>query len=291
MEMNQIKELTDTFEDLKHTDDNGNEYWNARELSKALGYSEYRWFKPAIERAVSSLESSGKNSSDHFEESLEMVEIGSGAEREVESYKMSRYGAYLTAINSDVSKPEVALAQQYFLVNGRKYEVIAQRMLIKDTLDKRNMLRDANKSLTHTIKQHDVKDNEIGIVMNAGDEGFFNMSTKEVKEQNNIPKNKPIADYMSNRVAAYKAVAQYNTESEVENKNAQGVNEVSQVAFDENRLMRNMFTEKFKGNTPENSLITEDVKKIERQYNKETKQLLDNIEKNLLEGNNEIFRS
>lgn|SRR5699024_5156334 len=103
-----VKELTqqheNLFEQIKQTDENGNEFWSARDLSKALEYSEYRHFLPAIERAKDACVNSGQQLADHFEDILEMVTIGSGAQRKTESVKLSRYACYLIVQNADPSK-------------------------------------------------------------------------------------------------------------------------------------------------------------------------------------------
>jgi len=92
------------FEQIKHTDENGNEFWSARDLSKALEYSEYRHFLPVIERAKEACKNSGYEVSDHIEDILDMVQLGSGAQREVESVKLSRYACYLIVQNADPAK-------------------------------------------------------------------------------------------------------------------------------------------------------------------------------------------
>jgi DNA-damage-inducible protein D len=108
------------FEQIRQLDDNGNEFWSARDLSKVLDYSEYRHFKPVIEKAKEACRNSGQNVSDHFEEFLEMVKIGSGAERGFDDgVKLSRYACYLIIQNASPDKEVVALGQTYFAVSTR----------------------------------------------------------------------------------------------------------------------------------------------------------------------------
>ncbi len=111
------------FEQIKHLDENGTEYWSARHLSKVLEYSEYRHFLPALERAKEACENSGQNREDHFEDILEMIQIGKGGQRLVESVKLSRYACYLIVQNADPSKEVVALGQTYFAVQTRLQEI------------------------------------------------------------------------------------------------------------------------------------------------------------------------
>ncbi len=99
------------FEQIKRLDENGNEYWSARDLSKVLEYLEYRNFQPAIERAKEACQNSGHQLADHFVDMHEMVAIGSGAKREMPTLKLSRYACYLIVQNADPGKEVVALAR------------------------------------------------------------------------------------------------------------------------------------------------------------------------------------
>ncbi len=117
------KQNLSLFERIKRTDQNGNEFWSARDLSKVLEYSEYRHFLPVIERAREACTNSGQALADHFEEILEMVTIGSGAQRKTESIKLSRYACYLIVQNADPGKEVVALGQTYFAVQTRLQEI------------------------------------------------------------------------------------------------------------------------------------------------------------------------
>jgi DNA-damage-inducible protein D len=111
------------FEQIRKTDNAGNEYWTARDLSKALEYSEYRHFLPAVTKAKEACKNSNYNVVDHFEDILDMVSIGSGAERPIENIKLSRYACYLIVQNADPSKEVVALGQTYFAVQTRLQEI------------------------------------------------------------------------------------------------------------------------------------------------------------------------
>ena len=111
------------FEQIKRLDQNKNEYWTARDLSKVLEYSEYRHFKPVIDRAKEACINSGYHVVDHFEDILEMVSIGSGAERELNDVKLSRYACYLIVQNADPGKEIVALGLTYFAVQTRLQEI------------------------------------------------------------------------------------------------------------------------------------------------------------------------
>ncbi len=125
--MNELKLTYNTFEDIKHIDECGMEYWIARELYKALDYSEYRKFIPAIKKAIISCQSSLQEVDDHFARVGVMVEIGSNAKRKVADYKLSRYACYLIVQNADPQKEVIALGQTYFVIQTRRQELTKEK--------------------------------------------------------------------------------------------------------------------------------------------------------------------
>ena len=112
-----------TFEGIRHVDEDGNEFWLARPLAKVLDYSEYRHFLPVIERAREACNNSGQVAVDHFEDVLEMVDIGSGARRQLPDVRLSRYACYLIVQNGDPGKPVIANGQSYFALQTRRQEL------------------------------------------------------------------------------------------------------------------------------------------------------------------------
>ena len=112
------------FEDIKHIDNDGNEYWLGRELMIALKYTKWENFKKVIDKAIITCKSSNYIVSDHFPDIRKMVQIGSGAAKEISDYKLSRYACYLIAQNADSRKKVVALAQTYFAIQTRKMELL-----------------------------------------------------------------------------------------------------------------------------------------------------------------------
>ena len=124
--MNEIKEYTEKmFENIKHIDENGNEYWYARELMPLLEYSKWERFSNAINNAKTSCIKSGYDINDHFPEVGKMVQIGSKTSRKLVDYKLSRYACYLIVQNGDSRKEAIALGQTYFAIQTRKQELIS----------------------------------------------------------------------------------------------------------------------------------------------------------------------
>ena len=149
------------FEDIKHVDEGGNEYWLARELQKTLEYKEWRKFSGVIDKAKKSCFNSNVNLYDHFVDTDKMVEIGSGAKRKQDDYKLSRYACYLIAQNGDSRKKVIALAQTYFAIQTRKQELseIEYNKLSEDEkrFYQRNLTRKGNYSLNIAAKNAGVK--------------------------------------------------------------------------------------------------------------------------------------
>ena len=137
-----------SFEELKQVNDHGAEYWSARALQPMLGYSQWRRFEQAIERAIISCSESGNPSGNHFAGAGKMVELGSGSVREVEDYQLSRFACYLIAQNGDPRKPEIARAQQYFAVQTRRQELSDQLAADVERLELRKQTSEEFKALS-----------------------------------------------------------------------------------------------------------------------------------------------
>lgn len=159
--LNDIEKNNKSFEDIKHVDENGIEFWYARELMKVLSYKDWRYFDAVIEKAKIACQNSELSAIDHFVVDNKMVEIGSGAKREQKDYKLTRYACYLIAQNANPRLKIVALAQTYFAVQTRKQEISEKEYssLTEDEkrLYQRNLTKKGNYSLNQTAKNAGVK--------------------------------------------------------------------------------------------------------------------------------------
>jgi len=146
---------SNTFERIKRVSAEGHEFWSARDLARVLEYSEFRHFQPVIEKAREACVKSERRVEDHFEQILEMVAIGSGAQRPIEDWKLSRYACYLVIQNADPSKPLVALGQTYFAVQTRRQEMADDEALKEDKMRLllRAEMKKHNKNLAGVAKQ------------------------------------------------------------------------------------------------------------------------------------------
>ena len=199
--MNVIKEYTEkVFEDIKHIDENGTEYWLARELGKILEYGEYRKFLPSIKKAMISCVKSGQNVDNHFAQMDVMVDIGSNAKRKLKDYKLTRYACYLIVQNSDPKKDVVALGQTYFAVQTRRMELTDEEygFLSEDEkrLYRRKQTKEGNYWLNRTAIQSGVKN--LAEFHNAGYRGLYNGETADdIFKRKRLRYREDILDNMS----------------------------------------------------------------------------------------------
>lgn len=147
MDTQEVSLLKSKFDELAHVDENtGIEFWYARELQEAFSYSQWRRFNEVIEKAKLSCKVSGNIVSNHFADVGKMVDLGSGATREIADVKLTRYACYLIAQNGDPRKEEIAFAQSYFAQQTRKQELIEEHMKNLQRLENRDKLRASEKA-------------------------------------------------------------------------------------------------------------------------------------------------
>lgn len=269
----EIKETVSTLESIKHVDEDGKEYWKARELGKALGYSRFPKFKNVVENSKEQMVNNGINPEDHCTQVGTPIISGKGGVQIADDYQLDRRACYGVAMEADSRKKEVAVAKEYFLQQTRKGEIadkVFEKMEMKRAIDARNSNRISNSLNNAKYLQCDVKAEELGIVNDAGDKGMFDMSTKELKEKHNIPENRPTADFLGPDVCAYKETANALTRATIDARNARGVDQVAEANFDCNKAVKDLVVQ-MTGKTPEEQIGGEDVKKLERYYNSLTK--------------------
>ena len=180
--MNKIKKYTETlFEDIKHIDEDGNEYWLARELQNVLGYTQWRRFENVIEKAKIACNNSNVDTIEHFANTDKTLINVNGGKRIINDYKLSRYACYLIAQNGDSRKKIIALAQTYFAIQTRKQELSEQEYNCltenEKRLYRRNQARKGNYSLNKTAINSGVKD--LARFHNAGYKGLYNGETAD----------------------------------------------------------------------------------------------------------------
>ena len=262
MERKQIEIYKIKFDDIINELD-GVEFWYARDLQKLLGYEQWRNFELIIHKAQTSCISAGINASDHFAETSKMVSIGSGAERSIKDYMLTRYACYLIAQNGDPKKEEIAFAQSYFAVQTRKQELIEERISYIERMEDRGRLRESEKRLSQNIYERGVDDEGFGRICSKGDAALFGgNTTHQMKERLGVKANRPLADFLPTLTIAAKNLATEMINYNVEQKDLQGEPAITVEHVQNNSSVRSMLGER--GIKPEELPPAEDMKKLER---------------------------
>ena len=239
-----------TFESIKHSDDQGNEFWLARPLAKVLDYSEYRHFLPVVERARAACRNSHQAEADHFEDILDMVEIGSGARRELPDVRLSRYACYLIVQNGDPSKPVIANGQTYFALQTRRQEQaesskFAQLSEDEKRLAIRNELATHNKHLAAAAKDAGVETPlDYAIFQDHGYKGLYGgLGNKEIHTRKGLKKSQKILDHMGSTELAANLFRATQAEEKLRRDQVQGKTQANKTHFDVGRKVRQTIAE------------------------------------------------
>ena len=267
--MNEIKEnVENLFENIKHIDENGNEYWYARELMPLLEYSKWERFSNAINNAKTSCIKSGYDINDHFPEVGKMVKIGSNTRRKLIDYKLSRYACYLIVQNSDPRKEIVSLGQTYFAVQTRKQELIEEEYdnLTEDEkrFYQRSLTRKGNYSLNIAAKNAGVKN--FDKFHNEGYKGLYNGETAgDIARRKKLRYRQDILDNMGSEELAANLFRITQTEAKLKRENITGESNANDAHYSVGKNVREAI-QKNGGTMPEDYLAPEkSLKQLEKQ--------------------------
>lgn len=269
------KKTMSLFESIKHIDENGNEYWTSRNLWKILEYNEYRNFLPVIEKAKIACKNSGQKIEDHFVDINEMVTIGSGAERELDSVKLSRYACYLIVQNADPSKAIVAQGQTYFAIQTRIAEVqqMKEYQELSSEEEKRLFLRAEmlkhNSQLASAAKDAGVIDSkDYAIFQNYGYKGLYGgLSAKDIHARKGLKKSQKILDHMGSTELAANLFRATQTEEKLRRENIKSKQQANKTHYEVGAKVRQTIKE-LGGTMPEDLPTAESIKAVEKKKQK-----------------------
>ena len=237
------------FETIKRINEYQSEYWSSRDLAKVLEYSEYRHFLPVIEKAKESCRNSGQVIHNHFEDVLDMVKIGSGAERSVDTVYLSRYACYLIVQNSDPSKEVVALGQTYFAIQTRRQEQTDQFLEDNKRLRLRDEIKKHNVSLAEAAENAGVEN--YGKFQNYGYKGLYGgLDANDIHEKKGLKKSQKILDHMGSEELAANLFRATQTDAKLRRENIQGEDNANLTHYSVGQKVRKTI-EELGGTMPE----------------------------------------
>ena len=262
MEKNTILKLNKRFEEYAYEQD-GIEYWLARELQELLGYADWRNFLNAINKAKESCETTGEGVSDHFVDVTKTIQMPKGASKEVPDFMLTRYACYLIAQNGDPKKEQIAFAQSYFAIQTRKQELLEDRIQLMERLQAREKLAATEIELSKNIYERGVDNAGFARIRSKGDWALFGgYNTSDMKRKLGIKENRPLADFLPTITITAKQLATEITNFNVKKNDLKGEGNISSEHVKNNKDVRALLGKS--GIKPEELLSEEDIKKLER---------------------------
>ena len=262
MEKDTILKLNKRFEEYAYEQD-GIEYWLARELQELLGYADWRNFLNAINKAKESCETTGEGVSDHFVDVTKTIQMPKGASKEVPDFMLTRYACYLIAQNGDPKKEQIAFAQSYFAIQTRKQELLEERIQLMERLQAREKLAATETELSKTIYERGVDNAGFARIRSKGDWAMFGgYNTSDMKRKLGIKENRPLADFLPTITITAKQLATEITNFNVKKNDLKGEGNICSEHVKNNKDVRALLGKS--GIKPEELLAEEDIKKLER---------------------------
>ena len=278
-----IKKLNKNFEEAAYEED-GLEYWLARDLQALLGYTEWRNFLNAINKAKVSCKNADIEPNYHFVDINKTIKMPKGASKKISDIMLTRYACYLIAQNGDPKKEQIAFAQSYFALQTRKQELLEDRIELAERIAAREKLIQTETELSKIIYERGVDNQGFGRIRSKGDKALFGgYTTMKMKKKLNIPTNRPLADFLPTITIKAKDLATEITNFNVKKRDLKGEYPITNEHVKNNKDVRDLLG---KSNIKPEELPAEvDIKKLQRKVKTENKNILKEAKK--LKGKNE----
>lgn len=253
-----------SFESLKLINQYGAEYWGARDLQPLLGYSQWRRFEQAIERAKISCDQSGNPSEDHFASAGKVITAGKGAVQTVDNYHLSRFACYLIAQNGDPRKSEIAHAQKYFAIQARRQELSDQLTADLERLELRKHAGEEFKALSSAAQSVGVQSKMFGIFHDAGYKGLYGgLGRNAIKAKKAIPEKENLMDRMNATELAANQFRMTQARDKLSRENIRSQQQAIQIHEQVGKEIRATI-KRIGGDLPEQIPPAEHIKKVEK---------------------------
>lgn len=262
MEKTTIVNLNKRFEEYAYQQD-GIEYWLARELQELLGYADWRNFSNAIAKAKESCKTTNEAVSDHFVDVNKTIPMPKGASKIVDDFMLTRYACYLIAQNGDPKKEQIAFAQSYFAIQTRKQELLEERIQLMERLQAREKLAATETELSKNIYERGVDNKGFANIRSQGDWALFGgNNTGDMKRKLGIKENRPLADFLPTITITAKQLATEITNFNMKKNDLKGEGNIAHEHIKNNQDIRGLLGKS--GIKPEELAAEEDIKKLER---------------------------
>mgnify|MGYP001598224282 CR=1 FL=1 len=272
MQKELIVKLNKTFEESAF-EQNGIEYWMARDIQELLDYTEWRNFLLVIDKAKTACINSGQDIGNHFVDVNKMVKLGSGSERQIDDMMLTRYACYLIAQNGDPRKEQIAFAQSYFAIQTRRQELLEKRIALAERIRAREKLADTESELSGIVYERGVDGQGFARLRSKGDHALFGgHTTLDMKKKLGIPEKRALADFLPTITIKAKDLAAEITSFNTKKHDLRGEQSITSEHIKNNKDVRQLLGKS--GIRPEKLPPEEDVKKMKRRLDSENKKLL-----------------